>query len=117
MIGANPLTYMSGLALHQFLAHAPAWAVLAEAQQESELDDAAGLSPHVYAGLMNVLASVLSLGMLFTIGHGPSAVLYTIAGMAAASQLCIRAGSLWQAAKKLPRPFQDAPEPKPVRED
>ncbi|CAE7549268.1 putative MFS-type transporter YdgK [Symbiodinium microadriaticum] len=100
MISDNPLTYMSGLALHQFLAHGPTWAVLAEAQKDPELDDA-GLPPHIYAGIMNASACMLSLFGLSAISGGPSAVLYVIAIMSATSQACIRAGSLWAAAKRL----------------
>ncbi|CAE7565309.1 M6 [Symbiodinium natans] len=102
MISDNPLTYMSGVALHQFLAHGPTWAVLAEAQQDSGLDDA-GLPPHVYAGMMNAFASMLSLFGLGAIKGGPSTVLYVLAIMSFTSQACIRAGSLWAAAKQLAR--------------
>eukprot|EP00439_Symbiodinium_sp_Y106_P064734 s824_g10.t1 len=123
MISDNPLTYMSGLALHQFLAHGPTWAVLAEAQKDPELDDA-GLPPHIYAGIMNASACLLSLFGLSAISGGPSAVLYVIAIMSATSQACIRAGSLWAAAKQLFRAQQafestsdSDPAPKPPPDD
>ncbi|CAE7724771.1 mdtL [Symbiodinium sp. CCMP2592] len=123
MISDNPLTYMSGLALHQFLAHGPTWAVLAEAQKDPELDDA-GLPPHIYAGIMNVSACMLSLFGLSAISGGPSAVLYVVAIMSATSQACIRAGSLWAAAKQLFRAQQalestsdSDPAPKPPPDD
>ncbi|CAE7687500.1 ydgK [Symbiodinium sp. CCMP2456] len=112
MISDNPLTYMSGLALHQFLAHGPTWAVLAEAQKDPELDDA-GLPPHIYAAIMNASACMLSLFGLSAISGGPSAVLYVIAIMSATSQACIRAGSLWAAAKQLAQTaFESTSDPK-----
>mmetsp|Transcript_39048 Transcript_39048/g.72722 ORF Transcript_39048/g.72722 Transcript_39048/m.72722 type:complete len:492 (+) Transcript_39048:66-1541(+) len=111
LIRDNPLTYMTPLALHQFLAHGPTWAVMAEAHQENELDDAGGLPPHIYAAGMNIFASLFSLAALTTL-HSPSSVLYLLAIMCALSQVFIRAGNLWGEARKLGR--QDSETASPI---
>ena len=53
--------------------------------------------------MMNAFASMLSLFGLGAIKGGPSTVLYVLAIMSFTSQACIRAGSLWAAAKQLAR--------------